>query len=68
MDEAEHTALSIDVPSCNSGVSPRTNPDIAASHGPSALFTSLPNGDRDQPSIAMVGDQPTDVDEQGELQ
>jgi SAM-dependent methyltransferase len=26
-----------DVPSCNSGVSPRTNPDIAASHGPSMM-------------------------------
>jgi hypothetical protein len=29
---------SIDVPSCNSGVSPSTNPDVTAGHGPSMML------------------------------
>ena len=29
---------SIDVPSCNSGVSPTKNPDVTAGHGPSMML------------------------------
>ena len=32
------TSLSIEVPSCNSGVSPTKNPDVTAGHGPSMML------------------------------
>jgi hypothetical protein len=33
-----HPHWSIDVPSCNFGVSPTKNPDVTAGHGPSMML------------------------------
>ena len=37
-EQIEATVESIDVPSCNSGVSPTKNPDVTAGHGPSMML------------------------------